>query len=170
MAKRIFYHVTAVNRGPVWTATRRVPTVAHHTEPPVPRLCVSCTIAGCLAARLQPAGKQLYVYRTAKPMGSNKPVRTWDQAATGERWLVPPVDLVLDRVIDANLADRVYCAIRLYHQITRANSSIRLRICQVAIAERCLGKMSRWTRRVLDLFELGDPEDYIVERALGIYG
>jgi hypothetical protein len=46
------------------------------------------------------------VYQTVRPRASVKPVDVYDALITGERWLIPPVEMVLDRVIQAEMVHR----------------------------------------------------------------
>lgn len=100
--RKHFYHCTNINWGNSWTARRIAPVFCGIGEPSTPRLCVSRTIAGCFVARLFSEG-DVYVYKTAKKRSGIKPVDVGDSLLTGERWIVPPVDMSLIRTIPAQI-------------------------------------------------------------------
>jgi hypothetical protein len=116
--------------------------------------------------------KPVHVYCTLLPRRAVNPRGVWDKVITGERWLIPPVEMKLVEIIPEDLADRVHCAIRLYHQCTKQKSSLRLRLAQYAVAIKVLGpeRSSRLEERIVRQFceDLGigdDPESYILNAA-----
>lgn len=102
--RRHWLHCTTRWHGQRWIAGRKVPEYVPH-EPQTPRLCVASSVARCFAARLF-AG-DVFVYRTETPRRSINPGRdVADAIITRERWLVPPVVMILDRVIPAGLVEK----------------------------------------------------------------
>lgn len=94
--RRRWLHCTTTWRGETWTAGRHVPR--YGDEPAVPRLCVGRSVAACFAARLFVRGP-VFVYRTSERSGL-RPLGVPDAVLTGERWIVPPVQLELVRRIE----------------------------------------------------------------------
>lgn len=94
-ARRSWYHVSRRSEAE-WVADRRPPLIRAPSEPATPRVCVAPTVAQALAAvwHLRPAS----VYVT-EPRRTLPPSGVFDQALTGERWVVPPVRLHLLGVI-----------------------------------------------------------------------
>lgn len=92
--RRPWWHCSQGHQEPRWTARRIVPPCAGPKEPPVPRLCVSGSLAGALAARHWQEGRDIAVYLT-EPRRAIRPTsrQVWDAPITGERWVVPPVEL-----------------------------------------------------------------------------
>jgi hypothetical protein len=165
----VWLHCSDEDHGPTFTARRHVPKWASGPEPETPRLCVSDTVAGCFAARMFAMGRPVYVYRTARPVRANPPVKVWDAKLTGEMWIVPPCLLVLDRVISAARADFVNDPFRVYHYLTGRNTDVRLRAAQLAHSYKLLGGPN-WQgdlcRELCRRFEiLPDPEEYFYLRA-----
>lgn len=126
-------------------------------------------IAACFAAVMFHNGRQVYVYRTKTPRRTVMPVNVWDQIITQERWLVPPVDMVLVEVIDADVADRIQCGARLV-AMSGQKSSIRRRIMQYARAAEELGAPKGALRALSRIREaLGltmTPDNYMLGEAL----
>ncbi len=87
--RRRWYHCSQVYREQ-WTAERRAPIVRSDSEPETPRLCVSATLAQALAAVWW--SSDVHVYWTAERR-TVPPSGVFDQVLTGERWVVPPVEL-----------------------------------------------------------------------------
>jgi len=163
---RTWYHCSSVDLGPSFVAKRITPSKGD-TEPCTPRLCVCRTVAACFAAKLFPP-RRVYVYKTERPRRAVKPVNVWDMCVTGERWLIPPAPMVLDRIIDDGTVDRATLAVRMYHISRRANSSLRTRVAQYSVALGVLGGPAWESRRVDDMLHvLGmedlDPEDFLLE-------
>jgi hypothetical protein len=111
--------------------------------------------------------KPVYVYRTEKPRRAVAPRGVWDAVVTRERWLIPPVKMVLERVIESNEVARAQTAVRLYHEITRRKSSLNVRVAQFAIAADVLGSDSerRRARRCCDIVGIDDAESYLLSAA-----
>lgn len=68
-------------------------------EPPTPRLCVAPTVAQALVAVWHEGPVSVYVTearRTVPPSG------VFDQCLTGERWIIPPVQLSRIGIIPAD--------------------------------------------------------------------
>lgn len=102
--RRHWFHCTTAWRGARWVAVPRVPNYVPH-EPSTPRLCVASSVARCFAARLFRG--DVFVYRTETPRRSINPGRdVADAIITRERWLVPPVAMIFDRVIPAELVEK----------------------------------------------------------------
>ena len=164
MKRRHWYHCTSKNHGPVFQPVRRPPVSRGLKEPVTPRLCVASTVARCFTAVLFNRGP-VYVYKTEKPRRAIKAVGVWDAPVTMERWLIPPVTLVLDRVIPESTVEEALCAVRMYHQETRKNSDLILKILQLAIAGRVFGNNEidqRICANLLTKWGISDPEDYIL--------
>jgi hypothetical protein len=90
-----FYHVTD---NPNWAFSVRLsPRITNRCdqdEPPVPRICVCPTVAGCFMAACYTEGYRR-VYRTRKKVHAVEPYRVYDSKVTGELWLLEPTDFVL---------------------------------------------------------------------------
>ena len=112
--RRHWYHCSEAFHGDRWVARRRTPTVCDAGEPPVPRLCVGGSVAQCFAARLFTG--DVFVYRTERERRSVAPFDVWDRALTGERWLVPPVAMVLTTTIPAPIVARCTATIRWHFE------------------------------------------------------
>lgn len=98
--RRHWYHCTTDRAVTTWTAVRLAPITKASSEPSTPRLCVAPTVAQALSAAWWRSGKPVSVYiteqrRTVPPSG------VWDACMTGERWIIPPVQLTLLTVIPA---------------------------------------------------------------------
>lgn len=160
MRRRLWYHVTPKDHGPLLTAVRRPPLLRTASEPMTPRVCVSSSIAGCLSAVLMPDGPA-YIYAARRR--AVRPVGVWDAAVTGERWLVPPVSLKLYRVIPANVIRDVYAATNLRLERRKKSPSWKVRIAQLVIASRITDSdreiAELWYERYI---APADPEDFIL--------
>lgn len=157
MRRRKWYHVSSVDHGPTMSACRRGPVLRCASEPATPRVCVCPELAGCLSAVLLQPGRA-YVYAVERRAVAPKGV--WDAAITGERWLVPPVELVLVRVLEPYFVRDAQAAALLRAQAKRA-STWRTRVAQFVVAARMTGERpglaARWARM------LGrDPEEEIL--------
>jgi hypothetical protein len=166
-----WYHCSNVFHGQSWTAKRKAPDLHANGEAVTPRLCVCPTVAECFSARLFTGG-DVFVYRTAKPHRTIKPRTVWDHLITGERWLVPPVEMVFVSAIPADTVDRVQVASVLYHQTTWRNCDYKLRIAQLLLAVEHLPReftskqCRRFAKSLGRLFAIGDPEAYLLDRAI----
>jgi hypothetical protein len=162
--KRYWWHCTSTYHGEVFRAARRIPAHASDAEPAVPRLCVSPSIAECFAAVLFKQDKAVYCYRTESPRRAVMPRNVWDQAITRERWLIPPVKLRLCRTIASVDVNRAQELIHWYHRLTRRNSSLEVRISQLAIASQVIGPdtLRARARRCCNLVNIADPEEYLL--------
>lgn len=130
-------------------------------------MCVCPSIAACFAARLFIGA--VHVYRTESKRNGIRSRKVWDELITGERWLVPPVAMVKVRVIPAAEVAEIFAAVRLYHQHTRRHSDLRLRLAQFALAIRALDHRPREGRliaRMAECWGIGDPEEYLLNRAI----
>lgn len=161
--KRYLWHCTTDYHGIEWFAERRSPRNLSSGEPPTPRLCVAPTIAQCFAAVLFAQGKPVYCYRTDKPRRGIAPRNVWDSVITGERWLIPPIRLTLQKVISAEEAEAAQQFVWLFHNCTKRNSSVRIRVAQLACASRVLGGPSTKARaqKCLKICGIEDPEAYL---------
>jgi len=117
---------------------------------------------GALFYKRQP----VYCYRTEKPMRANKPVGVWDAVVSGERWIVPPARLVLDRVLFPHVAVKATEAMWLYHAETGLASNVTLKCCLRKMAFDAVGGpawegrlISRWMKIV----GVTDAESCILE-------
>lgn len=166
MNRRHFYHCTTDWHGPVLVVGRRTPRQPAQREPPTPRLCVSPTVACCFAARLFTLGRPVHVYRTERPCRGVTPVGVWDVCITRERWLIPPMRLVFDHTIAADVAERCQAGVRLYHATTKKHSDLRLRVAQYRTAALVLGTAQdlRRSARMLAALALPEPDDYVLAR------
>lgn len=102
--KQHWFHCSARFHGQTWTVGRTCPKNVSTKEPMTPRLCVASTIARCFAARLFRG--DVFVYRTKVPRSGLKPIRVYDAVITQERWLIPPVEMVLHSIVQANMTER----------------------------------------------------------------
>lgn len=134
-------------------------------ESNTPRLCVCDSIAGCFAARVFSIGKTVYVYRTRKPMGAVKPVGVWDAGITGERWLVPPVPLILVSAVHPFQVDDIQWSALTYVAKTGEPFNVALRSAQLVAAIETLGGTKAEREVVAFLksrFKFDDPHDFIL--------
>lgn len=145
MKARFWFHCSSLDHGQRFVAFRKTPRHPAASEPPVPRLCVCSTVAACFASVLFPCGRPVHVYRTTRPRRSVAPRGVWDQAITGERWLIPPVELVKVETLPVDLVREAVLEISLYHDVTRKPSSRSLRIAEYARVIEVLGP--RYTTR-----------------------
>lgn len=168
MKRRHWFHCSSKFLGETFAAERRPPMHMAQREPSTPRLCVAPSIAECFAAVLFGDAKPVYCYRTEKPRRAVTPRGVWDECVTSERWLIPPVLMVLDRVIDGDDVARAQTAVRLYHECTRKNSSLNVRVAQLAVAAEVLGseRERRWARFCCDVVGIKDGESYLLEAAV----
>lgn len=111
----------------------------------------------------------MYVYKTQTPQRGVTPKGVWDDFLTGERWLIPPVSLVLDRVIPADKVAEAQSLVFEFHRETGESSNVMLRFAQYAIAVEVLGGAG-WERRIVSdlmkLWNLTDPRDEIIGQYL----
>lgn len=168
MLKRHWWHCTSDYHGESFVAIRRQPKHKSEREPTTPRLCVSPTIAECFSAVLFADGKPVYCYRTESPRKAVAPKDVWDQVITRERWLIPPVAMVLVKTIPTIDVERSQAAIRMYHKCTRKNSSLNVRVAQLAIAAEILGTdwVKERARRCCSIVGIVDPEDFLLDSML----
>jgi len=174
-----WYHCTVCNHGQTWVAERRAPIMRAADEPLTPRLCVCPSPAECFSAILFPTHRDVYVYRTSNERRAVAPRGVWDKIITGERWLIPPVEMQLFCAIPASVVADCQTAIRLYHEETRNRSDIRTRIAQLALSAAIFRRqyrhlasrsLSRFCDSLCSSFDIGkDPEEYILSRAEGIH-
>ena len=65
-------------------------------------------MAACFCARLFTGQRDVYVYRNSgEAPDTTDPVGVEDSILTGEKWLTPPVEMTLDRVIPGKVVARV---------------------------------------------------------------
>lgn len=153
----------------MWTASRIVPQ-SGRDESKTPRLCVCPEVACCFAAACFRPNRAVYVYRTAKPAGSVRPVGVWDSHITGERWLVPPVSMRLVSLIPAGVVHSVQWSSVNYHRATGLGASVATRAALFVIAVETLGAGVR--DRAVAAYLRGrfklpkDPHNFIEERTL----
>ncbi len=94
--KKHWYHCCQHDHGREWVAEKMVSQTAVTVgEPKVPRLCVCPSIALCFMARYYFPNQLIYIYRTAKERSSVTPFGVRDAVMTRERWLIPPVNMIL---------------------------------------------------------------------------
>lgn len=107
MKRRHWFHCTENYPGPEFIARRIIPPFAGSNEAPVPRLCVAETVARCFAARHFTS--KVFVYRTEAPKRVIIPNynQVPDVSLTGERWLIPPVKMILIDEIDGTYARQI---------------------------------------------------------------
>ena len=169
MKARIWYHCSGTDHGERMVAARRPPILRTEKEPLTPRVCVAPTIAACFAAVLFRTHRPVYVYRTESPRRAVMPVGVWDQFLTRERWLVPPVTLVRDRIIQPDQVAACQSLIGEFHKYTGTNSDIVLRFAQFAIAVDVLGGTDfekRFVHGLMKKWEWDDPRNVIIGRYL----
>lgn len=165
IGKRYWWHCTSDYHGESWTAVRRPPKHRSVREPDTPRLCVAPTIAECFSAVLFNENKPVYCYRTAKKCRGVSPKNVWDSVVTREAWLIPPVQMVLARTIPTVDAQSAQEFVRLYHRLTRRNSSLRIRVAQLMCAASVLGESAIRDRakRCMKILGIDDAEKYLFE-------
>lgn len=163
-SRRHWYHCSSTFLGDAFEAKRRPPLHFDRREPPTPRLCVAPSIAECFAAVLFSVGKPVYVYRTEKQRRAVTPRAVWDAVVTREGWLIPPVRMILDRVIAADDVDKAQTAVRLYHLENRRRSSLKTRVSQFAIAAELFGSewLRRRARRCCEIVGIQDAEGFLL--------
>lgn len=166
MKKRPWFHCSSTDHGDAFVAARRPPILQADGEVQTPRLCVSPNIAACFAATLFEESRPVHVYRTRTPRRAVMPVKVWDQIITQERWLIPPVEMVRVKIVDADTADRVQVGARLIAE-QRQRSSVRKRIMQYARAIEEFGAPAGEVRAIERIrASLGltcHPDDYFLE-------
>lgn len=126
------------------------------------------SVAACFAAVLFRERSPVYVYRTETPRRGVTPVDVWDRCVTGEHWLIPPVRMVRVQTIPPDQVAESQVAIRLYHEETRLNSDLWLRVSQYAMAFDVLGGTEHERHRVqrcLEAAQIHNPEEYVLSRA-----
>lgn len=164
------YHCTTADFGPRWTAARVCPRFVGPREPRTPRLCVAPSVPGCFAARLFDQNQPVWVYRTVRPHRGNGPVGVWDAPLTGERWLVPPVELDRVGVVPGETALAIGLAASQYVRSHRS-SNVRIRAALYILAVERLP--AEWVtdsdraraEKARRLFAIGPcAETYIWER------
>ena len=165
-ARRFWFHCSAVSHGKEWVADRLCPRVPDG-EPRTPRLCVAESVAGCFAATVFCHGGPVYVYSNELPRRAVTPRNVWDAIITHERWLIPPVRMVLAKIIDPATVIDAQRDILQFHREACQMSDHWLRIAQYAIALDVLGG-SRWERlfiaNALRRLDMGEPREYIRKR------
>lgn len=167
--RRHWYHCSSRNHGPEFTAIRRPPLHASCKEPPVPRLCVCRSIAGCFAAAIFDDEQPVYVYKTERPRRAVRPRGVWDQIVTQEMWLVPPVRMVLVAIINGLTVRLAQGDVRNYHQRTGLRSDLWVRIAQFSIAVEVLRAPHvdvDWAARCRKIASIDDPRGYLLDQTL----
>lgn len=165
-ARRFWFHCSAVSHGKEWEAVRRCPRVPD-AEPKTPRLCVAESIAQCFAATVFCHGGPVYVYVNERPRRAVTPRGVWDAIITHERWLIPPVRMVLARIIDPETVLTAQKEILQFHREACQMSDHWLRIAQYAIALDVLGGKPwehRFVTSALTRLKMGEPREYIEKR------
>lgn len=171
--RRHWLHCTQDDHGPRFTARRIVPPRYHEVnEPPVPRLCVCPTLAGCFSAQFFMRRGPVYVYRTTKETSGIFPgkKRVWDCIITREHWLVPPVEMVkIDAIPYEGKVEEIAWPRYLYYKLTGPDSKFRIRVAEYALAAEVLGR-EKEDRIICEYFkgEIGinkSPTDYIIDEA-----
>lgn len=173
MNPRHWYHCTDEDMGERWTAKRIVPPLVRQTsEPLTPRLCVCSTIARCFIARLMRHSRSVWVYRTEQPRRANRPPKSvWDRMITQERWIVPPCEMVLQRVIPEDVVWNANLAMHAFFRgKTKPAATWKIRVAHYAVVIKALdqhdttlvkeherGTSESW----LEYAEITDPEEYL---------
>jgi hypothetical protein len=168
--KRRWFHCSSRWLGGRFRAEMRAPIIRGPKEPVTPRICVCPTLAGCFSAVLFVAGP-VYVYRTVKAISGVKPVRVFDELVTWEKWIVHPAEFEAVQCIPAAVVLRAQQAIDLWHRETHLSSSLKLKVCQRAIACRVLGGpeweadlCARWMKTC----GIDDPEDFVLRCTVSV--
>lgn len=162
--RRHWFHCSDRDLGDRWTATRIVP-MPEANESNTPRLCVCRDIAACFAARVFSIGRPVWVYRTRRPTGSVRPVGVWDAGITGERWLVPPVEMMLVGLIDQYTVSDIQWSSLMYVSKTWEpfNLSLRSACLIAAIDELGNTEPEREVAAYLrSRFKIEDPHAFII--------
>lgn len=164
-AKRYWWHCTSNYYGELWTAERRCPRHRADGEPDTPRLCVCPTIAECFAAVLFSRSRPVYCYRSEKRCHGVSPKNVWDSAITREAWLIPPVNMVLAKTIASIDVQAAQEFVRLYHESTGKNSTIKVRIAQLMCAANVIGddRIRERAQRCLAICRINNAEQYLFE-------
>lgn len=165
-ARRFWFHCSAHSHGKEWQAVRMCPRVPDG-EPRTPRLCVAESIAGCFAATVFCHGGPVYVYCNERPRRAVTPRGVWDSCITQERWLIPPVRMVLARIIDPETVIDAQRDILQFHREACQMSDHWLRIAQYAIALDVLGGGQwevKFITNALHRLNMGEPREYIRSR------
>lgn len=168
MKRQHWFHCSRWDHGETFVARKRVPHTTAEKESPVPRLCVAPTVAACFSSMLF-IGGPVSVYRTSKPCRGVMPRGVWDQVVTRERWLIPPVEMIRVRIIDAATVAKAQQDIVTFHRMANSRSDLWLRVAQYAIAADVFGAdepEQRHIRRAVRITKIGDPQDYIIGRLL----
>lgn len=164
MNRKHWFHCSSKYHGESFVADRRTPAHMSSNETRVPRLCVAPPIVECFAAVLFNTRKPVFCYRTEAIRRSVAPRGVWDSVVTGERWLIPPVKMILFRTISAEEVRRAQEAVTLFHKTTRRNSSLKIRVAQLAIAAEVLGdtREKRKAKRICKVVSIDDPEWFVL--------
>ena len=165
--KRILYHCSEIDHGEHLTVVRKTPKFPSSEEPPVPRLCVSPTVPGCLAGRLFDGLNPVHVYATPKPVRGITPRNVWDEPITKERWLIPPA--VLHRVATIPVEDvrEIMWRQLAFHVQTQKPARFEIRLCTACVAWDVLGerfpskKEERVIRRACRTFLKMEPQAWL---------
>lgn len=163
--RRQWYHCTNECYGPTMYVARKLPRYPAVDEPPVPRLCVSPCVAGCLAARLLNPNVHVYL---SEPRRGIQPYGVWDKCVTGERWLIPPTELVhVGQLTLPRVLRPLVLRAKQGHRCT-----LRIRVATFIALERCLPEWSNsWSRRSVRMFQrLGYTEEplYVAHHAADV--
>ena len=139
------------------------PKYTAESEPPTPRLCVCECPARCMAAVVARIG---FVYRTETPRRTVAPVGVYDKIITGERWVVPPVRMVLVGRISAEACAEI-CGPSVEYLNTHGKVSHAERCRQLERATRVLSRTNpEWTLRHDAVFAASAAK-YLAARGYG---
>lgn len=113
----------------------------YNDEADTPRLCVTKTVAGALAARVFLSGEPVNVYLT-EPCRTVRPVAVWDSVITGERWVVRRVTLHKVDEVPPEVVEGVR-ALQRSHVLQKGNVTIHERVLHLALAVEMLDQCSK---------------------------
>ena len=168
MKPQFLFHCSAVDHGETLVVRRQLPHGSEHLdEPPVPRLCVSPCVQACIAARYWNYSGPVHVYRTKDKRKGIKPRGVWDQMISGERWIIPPAELVKVDLIEWDDVQKVSGLFAYYHTYTGRKADHRIRLAMQRQAFEVLGdrfpnpRFERFTVRAADGFGIDNPVRWV---------
>jgi hypothetical protein len=115
----------------------------------------------------------VYVYQTVKRVAGVRPCRVFDEVVTWEKWIVHPAEFEAVQCVPPGVVLRGQQATDLWHRETRLSSSLKLKVCQRAVACRVLGG-PKWEADLcakwLKTCGIDDPEEFVLRCTIAVGG